>query len=784
MLRSYFTIGLRNLLKSKTHSVINIGGLAVGFASCLLIGLYILDELSYDRYHTNADRIQRVVAEDWARMPPAMAPALTANYPHLVEQTVRLWPVFSPAKIRHDDVVFVETGIVFADQHVFDVFTWPLAVGNPAKALAEKNSIVLTQSMAQKYFGTSDPMNKQIQFWGNDLTVTGVIKDIPHNSHLQFDFLVSFHTLEGAFGNNLDEKWDLPVFFTYILPKKETSNEQLTEAVQTVLKANYHDPSVKLSLQPVTSIHLHSNLKSEFKPGGNLSYLYVLGTSAAFILLLAGINFTNLNTARATTRAKEVGMRKTLGALKRQLVEQFFGESLITGVVAFVIAVSLAGLVIPAFNQFTGKAIELDGMLTMEFIGATMLVLIIISFSAGSYPALFLSGLKPVSSLKGASNAGRSNTQVRKGLVVFQFMVSTFFLTGMAIVLLQLNYLQSKDLGFDKDQVIVLDGDGFPAFRNELREVAGVEHVAGVPQVIPGLLPTSPYKAQGVTTDSTSTMTHYGVTPGFIETMGIELVAGKTFVEGSKKDEEEAFVLSETAVNELGWEPAEAIGKSFSMMVPPINGGNEIWRHGFITGVVKDFNHDVLYKQVSPIVLHPSYDMNLTLVRIQNNAEVMSAIQKAWTKVNPDAPFNYYWLDDRIRQHYESEVKLGALMTAATTLAVIIACLGLSALVSFSASQRTKEIGIRKVLGASSRQIIGLLSGEFIKLVGIAAILSLPLAYYALNSWIVNFAYHIELSWIIFIVTGLCTLGVAMATAILQSLRAAWAQPTESLRSE
>jgi putative ABC transport system permease protein len=525
-------------------------------------------------------------------------------------------------------------------------------------------------------------------------------------------------------------------------------------------------------------------LKGEFSPGGNISYLYILGTAALFILLLAGVNFTNLTTARATTRAREVGMRQTLGAVRRQLVEQFFGEALITTVMAWVIANALAASIIPAFNQFTGKQIQLPDLFSVFWLGGSFVVVLFISFCAGSYPAFFLTRLRPVSTLKGSGGVRASSPLVRKGLIVFQFMISTFFLTGMVVVLLQLHYIQSKELGFDQEQIIVLDGDGFPILKKELQFVAGVEQVAGVPQVFPAPLPASPFRAEGIITDSTDRMAYYGVTPGFIETMGITLVAGKSFVEGSTKDEQEAFVLNESAVHELGWTAEEAIGKPFSMFVPPLNGGSEVWRNGYITGVVRDFNHDVLYEKVSPLVLYPSYDMNLTFVRIQRAPEVISSIQTVWKKVNPDAPFQYYFLDDRIRQQYESEMKLGALVTAATGLAVIIACLGLSGLVSFSANQRTKEIGIRKVMGASARQVVSLLSRDFVKLVGLAAVLSLPIAYYALSLWITNFAYHIELSWVIFIVAGLCTLSVAMMTVILQSLHVALARPTDSLRAE
>ncbi len=784
MYKSYLTIGWRNLFKSKTHSIINIGGLALGIASCILISLYINDELQYDRYHDHADRIQRVVAEDWAKMPAALAPELVATYPHLVEHVVRLWPLFAPAKMRHEDVVFVETGVVFADPGIFSVFTWPLISGSPANALTAKNSIVLTESMANKYFGTKNPLGAQMKFWGNDLTVTGVMKDVPHNSHLKFDFLLSFSTLQLVMGDNLDENWGMPVFYTYILPRTGVAVDQLKNSLQQLTKTNFSGTSFTLALQPLSSIHLHSNLKAEFKPGGNISYLYVLGTAALFILILASINFTNLYTARATTRAKEVGMRKVLGAMKGQLVEQFFGEALITSTAALLIAIVLISLMIPAFNQFSGKAIQLGETLTPQFIGGSALLIGLIGFFAGVYPALFLARLRPISSLKGSGSLPNSNSLVRKGLIVFQFIVSTFFLTAMVVVLLQLNYLQSKELGFDKEQIIVLDGDGFPQIQAELRAITGVEQVSGVPQILPGLLPIMPYRAEGAITDSTSQMTHYGVTPGFIETMGIKLIAGRSIAENSKKDEQEAFILNESAAKELGWNPNEAIGKSFSMLVPPINGGLEVWRHGYITGIVQDFHHESLYKKVKPIVLYPCYDMNLTLVRIQVSPTVISSIQKVWARVNPDSPFQYYFLDDRIKQQYESENKLGTLMTAATGLAVVIACLGLLGLVSFSANQRTKEIGIRKVMGASSTQVVALLSSDFIKLVGLASILSIPIAHYAMSEWINNFAYHIKLSWIIFAIAGLSTLFVAMLAVVLQSLRAAMAQPTESLRSE
>lgn len=783
MYKNYFLIGWRNLIRTKTHSFFNISGLALAIASCMLISIYITDELSYDKYHQHAEKIHRVVATDWAKMPPALAPQMQAAYPHLIEHTVRFWPVFSPAKMRHDEVVFVESGIVFTDPAVFSVFSWPLIAGNPAKALADRNSIVLTESMAAKYFGTTEPLGAQMKFWGNDLTVTGVMRDVPANSHLQFDFLISFSSLQDVMGNDLDTNWGMPAFYTYLLSGEGVSAADLQTATQQLFKTNFSDPSVAISLQSLPNIHLSSNLQAEFKPGGNKSYLYILGTAALFILVLASINFANLNTARAATRTKEVGMRKSLGALRRQLIEQFFGESIITTGIALVFGVGIVATVFPLFNQLSGKSITVDALFTMPFLIGTLVALLLISFSAGAYPALYLSHLKPVASLKG-TNIRSSNSTFQKGLIVFQFTVSTFFLAAMLVVLQQLNYMQSKDLGYDSEQIIVLDGDGFPQVQSEFRKIAGVENVAGVPQLIPGLLPRSTYRVPGITTDTTAQMLHYGTTSSFVETMGIKLVAGRNFIETSKNDEEEAFILNESAVRELGLENVDAINKSFSMLVPPLNGGQEVWRHGVIVGVVEDFHSESLYSKIEPMVLYSSYDLNLALVRLQNNPATIAAMESVWKKINPDAPFNYFFLNDRIQKQYNSEVKLGNLIGIATGLAVVIACLGLLGLVSFSANQRTKEVGIRKVMGASSVQVMSLVIKEFVILVAVAAVIALPMAFYALNNWINNFAYHIDLSWIIFALAGMATVVVALVTVVAQSFKISTAPVVNSLRSE
>lgn len=786
MFKSYFKVGLRNLLLHKPHSAINVAGLAAGITCCLFLVLYINDELSYDRYHDNAGRIYRVTSDNWAKLPPAFAPAMTASYPHLVENTVRFWPLFAPAKLRYKDVVFVEKGGVFADPAVFSVFSWPMIAGNPSTALGAANAVVLTRSMARKYFGDRDPLGETVEFWGRNITVTGVIEDVPKNSHLRFDFLLSFASLSGVWGNGLDEKWDLPVFYTYVLTGNGVSAADVEGAAKELFDFHKLSPTASPTVQAIESIHLHSDLEGEFSPGGNVTYLYTLATAAIIVLLLACINFTNLTTARAATRTKEVGIRKVMGARRRQLIGQFFGEALMLSIVAFAIAVGIVNLALPAFNHLAGKAISFRELSDPFIMVGVLAVMLLVGLVAGAYPAIFLSRFKPVSVLKASGDLRVSNLFVRKGLIVFQFSVTTVFFICMAGIVLQLRFLQNKDLGFDRAQVLVMDADNFPRMRDGLQSVAGVEHVAGVPQVLGGQLPSSPFRAEGVQTDSLSEIRHYGVTQQFVQTMGMTLLAGRNFIDGSGSDELNAVILNASAVSSLGWlDPADAIGKSFSIKVPPLNGGNDVWREGKIVGVLKDFHYDVLYKQIEPLVLYPSYDMNLAFVRVKEvNASVLGSIKDVWDRVNPDAPFTYYYLDDHLKQKYVNEEKLGSLMAAATVLAGLIACLGLFALASFSAVQRTKEIGIRKVLGATVTQIWLLLSSDFLKLVCIAVVVAIPVAHFAMSKWMDNFAYHISVSWLLYVAAGAAAVIVALLTVSLQTLRAAKADPAESIRYE
>lgn len=785
MFKNYFKVGIRNVIQHKTFALINIFGLAAGLACCLFILFYIGDEFSYDRYNTKAARIYRITTQDWAKMAPAIGPSLASEYPHLVERTVRLWPLFAPAKVRHGDVVFVENDIGFCDASVFNVFSWPLVAGNSDKALVDPNSIVLSESMAKKYFGDQDPISEELQFWGDNLTVTGVMKDIPPNSHLRFDFLVSFPILYEVMGKDLNDRWDLPVFFTYVMAPEGINSDELASATRQLMDTHKLDASILPMAQPITSIHLNSHLDGEFTAGGNISYLYVLAAAAFFVLLLACVNFTNLTTARAATRTKEVGMRKVMGAVRVQLIAQFFGEALVMCVAAFLVSLILVQVGMPFFNQISGKAIQTVDLLDFRIALFAVAFVILVALIGGGYPALFLSGFRPVKVLKGTGGLHGASPLLRKWLVVFQFTVSTALSIGMVVVYLQLNYIQDKDLGFDRAHVMVLDGDRFPMMRDALRQQPDVVQVAGIPSVPGGPMPGSPYRAEGAPFDSTRLMNQYGVTPGFIETMDMDMIAGRTFREGSAMDGEEGFILNESAVKALAWEPDGAIGKLFSMRVPPVEGGSEVWRKGKVIGVVGDFNYDALYSKIAPLVLYPSYDLNLTLVRVRKaSSKTISAVGDVWKKINPDAPYNYYFLDEHLDQQYKAESRLAGIIGIATGLALTIACLGLFGLASFTAARRTKEIGIRKVLGASVGQINKLLSGEFIRLVGLGSVIAVPLAYYGMQRWLGNFAYHVQLSWLVFVLSVAGSVLIALLTVSYQSIKAALRDPVDTMRYE
>lgn len=454
-------------------------------------------------------------------------------------------------------------------------------------------------------------------------------------------------------------------------------------------------------------------------------------------------------------------------------------------IIAFLISIIMVQAGMPVFNQVAGKTMEISDLFNLTTVLSALLVVLSVALIGGAYPALVLSAFRPVKVLKGEGGLRGRNSFLRKGLVVFQFAVSTALSIGMIVVYLQMNYIQTKDLGFDREHVMVLDGDRFPMIRDALARLPEVVHVAGVPTVMGGPLPSSAFQAEGVTFDSTHLMNNYGVTPGFIKTMDIHLIAGRSFREGSAVDAEEGFILNESAARSLGWTPEEAVGKSFSMRVPPVDGGKEEWRKGQVIGVTQDFNYDALYAKITPLALYPSNDLNLTLVRLRKiDPATIAAVGAVWKQVNPDAPYNYYFLEEHIDQQYRSETRLAGIMGIATSLALLIACLGLFGLAAFTAARRTKEIGIRKVFGATVSQINWLLSSEFIRLVTLGSVVAVPVAWYGMVQWLGNFAYHIDLSWAVFAFAIAASFVIALITVSYQSIRAALTNPVNTMRYE
>jgi putative ABC transport system permease protein len=799
MLKNYLKIAARNLLKHKAYAFINTAGLAVGMTCCLLILLYVQDELSYDRHHENADRIYRVVleaqiADNELSAPVVSAPmakALVDEFPEVVQAT-RFVKSGSSTLFRYRDNSFVEDNVIAADSTIFEVFTIPLLQGDPKTALVEPNSIVLTEEMARKYFGDENPMNQTLavvnQFEGK---VTGVAKSLPANSHFHFNFLVSLATD----GGQSSQSWTANGYYTYILLRENYPPEQL-EAKFPELVRKYVGPQLKAEdgisfdeflaagnrygfyLQPLTAIHLHSHLGYELEPNGDVAYVYIFSAVAFFILLIACINFMNLATARSAQRAKEVGVRKTLGSSRLQLVRQFLLEAVLLSFVALLLAAMLVELLLPALNQVAGKQLQTDyfgnGLLAAGFAGIALLVGVL----AGSYPAFFLSSFRPVMTLKGKLQAGMGSARLRNGLVVFQFAVSIILIVGAAVVFRQLEYVRHKKLGFDKEHVVVIQRAGalkqkLAVFKQELLQHPNVIKASASVSLPGKLFSQSSFQPEGATLNEATVMSVFVVDDQFIETLGIEMAAGRNFSRELLTDSA-AVILNESAARRLGW--TEAIGK-------PLTSDD---RRYTVIGVVKDFHFESLHQQIRPLLIRLGASVLYMSVRIrpENLASTLAFLKDKWQALVPEQPFEYFFLDSDFDRLYRAEERTGRIFGYFSALAIFIACLGLFGLAAFAAERRTKEIGVRKVLGASVRQIVLLLSKEFTRLIVLAFVVAAPISYFAMNRWLQDFAYRTEINPFIFVLAGLFALVIAWLTVGYQALKAALANPVEALRYE
>ena len=780
MLRNYLTVFWRSLYRDKAYTVINITGLTVGLAVCLLILLFVRHELSYDRFHEHADRIYRVTLDmgDWggARLPASVAPYLTTTYPE-VEAAVRFYP--QEMVIRSGSEWVREGRFFYADPSVFDTFSFALCAGDTETALAEPGSIVLTASTARRHFGDVDPMGRTlVTNDGRTFRVTGVVRDVPSNAHLHFDCLASFATLgqptgfaaqghtyllleDGRAAGMLKGKLDA---FT------DQGPDTIHEAVGWCING------MALGLQPLTGIHLHSDLVGEAEANADERYLYAFSAIAVFILLLAAVNYMNLATARSLPRAREVGMRKVLGARRGELVRGFLGESLLLTLLSAALSVVVAEFLLPAFGDVIGRDLGITDLLDIRTLGWGIVTALCIGALAGSYPAVFLSHFRPVSTLTGQEAHGVAGSTLRRGLVAFQFAVSIALMAGTGIVVSQVDFLQSAPLGYDTEQVLsvpVADvlKDQRAAFRDELSRLGGVGHVSLSSG--PPLLSGRTFRHE-ISEGEDMHIRVLSVDDNYLDVLGLQLLAGRN-LSAERTTDTSAILVNQTAARLLGIE--DQVGQALD--------GPLVGQGDFLAGVVADFHVASLRESIVPTILamDPAGYSSLVLrLRPGDTHATLKQIEALWRRFAPDEPFSYAFLDEELREQYVTEMRLGRVFSAFSALAVLVACLGLCGLAAFTAAQRTQEIGIRKALGASVANIVALLSGQFLRPVLLAFVLSAPLAYVVGQQWLQGFAYRVEPTWQMFASVGVLALTVAMVTVSYQSVRAARTDPVRSMR--
>ena len=797
MIKNYFRTALRNLQRHKGYAAINIFGLACGLAAFWMIALYVADELSYDRYNLNARRIARVVQHArWndnemneAPTSAPFAPALKSYFPEIQEATRIVTE--GGGMITYNGKTINAGDIFFADSNVFDVFTWPFLYGDPKTALTSPQSIVLTQGLAVKLFGGAEKALSQTIYFENNFPnqVTGVIKDIPQNSHLQFSALRSLPS-------NYNGGWQNFNLYTYLLFKPGSSRKNIesqlpqfaAETIQKFMRINDY----RIELQPLTAIHLHSNLEYEISANGSISRIYMFMAIAALILFIAVINYINLSTARATSRIREVGVRKTIGSGRRHLVGMFIAESVLITLFAATIAICLVYFVFPFFNELTGKTLSIwrfGSSVTLLFLGGFALLTGVV---CGIYPALFLSRFKTIPALRGQMGNLSANILFRKSLVIFQFTVTIIMIVGSLVIYRQLQYALHKDLGFNKEQVLTFHLHGqevrtkAEALKAKLLEHASIEAVAvaGNPignNDIGGMGYNFETNEGGFSTASTMAE-ELMIDAAFIPAMDIRIVEGRNFFAGEESDKYGAALVNETLVKKLGWK--DPIGKRMKFR---LEDSTILQRQ--VVGVVKDFHTYSLQHKVAPMVMvmPPEASMGdnvyvrIAKGKIREGVAYLNAVYRQFDKTNP---VEYHFLNENFARQYAAEEKQGQIAFVFALLAVVIACLGLFGLARFTAEQRTKEIGIRKVLGASVSNIMQMLSAGFLKLVVIAVLIAFPIAWYVMNHWLQDFAYRIAMGWGVFVLAALMALLIAFATISTQAVKAALSNPVKSLRSE
>lgn len=788
-------IAWRNLKKNKLYAFINIAGLTVGIASCLLIGIYIKHELSYDRFNTNADKIVRATMEynaadavqSIAVSGTKAGPQFKRTFPE-VKDFVRIYK--RSRVIAYNNRAFEEKNFLYADPSFFSVFSFKLLKGDAATALNAPDKIVITQSAAKKYFGNQDAMGKVLKISEKNFTVSAVADNVPSNSQIQFDFIVPFSLYIAMNG---PEQWWTANNITYLLLNNKSEiaplQKRIKNYMQTVSRSELKmdgNHYLTYNLQPLTAVHLHSNLADDFEPTGNITYIYILLVVALLILTIACVNYINLAIAQSSGRGAEVGIRKVLGAAKGELFTQFIGESVFTVGIAAALAVGLSMLILPLFNQISGKQLQAPVFFDPVIIIGLLILSIIVGFAAGSYPALLLSNAKLVKVLKSGFSF-TSGQNVRKSLIVFQFVISIFLIISTIVILQQLSYIRNKDIGYNKNNMVVLPVDVkmLPQLDVLKKAIAAVPNVQGVAAAYDE--PINVNWGDNINTNDGKNISVNAipVDEDFVKTMQLKITAGSDYTHAdvlqidttnNYKNLRYSFILNESAVKALGWTPEQAIGKQISKGVP-----------GIIKGVVKDFNFKSFHDPITPLVLFLDREqLQQLFVKVNGNnvAATISEIGRVWKSRVTHRPYEYRFLDDDYDALYRSEQRTAGLFTTFSVLAIVLACLGLFAITAFAVVQRTKEIGIRKVLGANVTAIVLLISKDFLKLVVVAAIIASPIAWYFSNRWLQSFAFRIPIHWWIFIITGAISLLIAALTVSAQAIKAALANPVNSLKNE
>jgi putative ABC transport system permease protein len=794
MIRNYFITAIRSLWRHKSFTLINISGLAVGMTACFLIFLYVRFEKSYDNFHTKVGRIYRVVCD--VKTPSETIPSgmtttpvainMKRDFPE-VEEAVRVGR--DEYLVKKGDLKFQEKNTIIVDSSFFRIFDFPLLQGDKNTALNEPMSVILSETAAKKYFGNKNPLGENVQLTGGAINakITGIMKDFPENSQIKADMIVPLSSYQAIYGRPIqDSEWTNHNYFTYILLRPHADARALQAKLPAFQELHHGADAKKLQMQdylflePLRDVYLKS--KRDGFVSGNITYVYIFSVIAVFILVIACINFINLTTARSVERAKEVGIRKVIGALRYQLTGQFIGESVIISLMAFLFSILLCTTLMPLFNHLAGKTISSNIFDQPVNILYLFILSAGIGIVAGFYPSLVLSSFKPVSVLKGRFSTGTKGVVLRKGLVVFQFSISIILIVGTLVVYSQLNYMRNYDLGFTKEQTIVINTN-YDKNKDHFKE-----SLAGIPGVLSSSsssgVPGGSYNGAYSQVENKSgemqktNLDLYFVDFDFIPQYKLKLVAGRAFSKDFGTDTTQAMVINEAATRLLGYSsPREAVGRNFDQ-----------WgKKGKIIGVLKDFHFESLQQSIKPLTMrYEPWGLGTISIKLSssNLPETIRAIGEKWSEIIPNRPFEYTFLDEIFNQKYRAEDKFGNLFFNFAVLAIFISCLGLLGLASYSTVQRTREIGVRKVLGASVSNIVNLLSVEFIRLVLIAFVIAAPIGFYGMHKWLQDFAYPVHIGWWIFAIAGLASILIAFFTISFQAVRAAMANPVASLRSE